>query len=1477
MNSEKALGQHFHPLVWTWFQNRFGAPTPAQERGWPVLLRRENTLIAAPTGGGKTLSAFFVAINELITQAIEGRLDEGTQVLYLSPLRALSNDIKKNLEEPLAEISELLRAHGYRFPGITVGLRTGDSTPGERARLIKRPPHILVTTPESLFLMLTSAKARPTLASVKTLIVDEIHALARDKRGTHMSLSLEQLHRLPKVPPLRIGLSATQKPLDGIARFLVGGLPGERSCTIVDVSQQREADIGILTPSLALSSICSTEQWEDIYGQLQALITAHRSTLIFVNTRYMAERISFQLSEALGEHAVACHHGSLSKAKRLEAEDLLKNGKIKAIVATASLELGIDIGTIDLVCQISSPRSIAGFVQRVGRSGHALGLKPKARLIALTRDELIECLALVRSYREGLVDTIEIPKQPIDILAQHIVSLVASEDRSPDGVFEILRRAHPYEHLSFATLEKILGWLSEGLAENTRRGSYLHWDKVNNTLRARRNARLAVVTSGGAIPEQNLYRVMQESDMSVVGTVDEEFAVESGRGDIFLLGNHSWQISGLKGDVLLVKDLHGAPPTIPFWKGEAGGRTFELSHEISRLRAEADVMLSSLPEPVIEGSAEDKATAWRTFTAGLADWLMDEFGCAPRDAQQAAEFFAAQKIALGHIPHQSRIVYERFFDETGGMQLIVHAPFGSRVNRAWGLAFRKRFCRGFDFELQASATDNGILLSVGPNQSFPLEAMFKMLNPSNCRSLLIQALLDVPMFEVRWRWNATRALAVLRTKAGKRVPPHLQRYRSNDLLTAVFPQQTQCFEHRTGDLEIPDHPLVQQTVYDCLQEAMDADRFEGIMKAIDQGSIELTARDTREPSPFCYELIHANPYAFLDDAPLEERRVRAMSTRYTLDPEIFQDLSALAPEAVSAVVSEAWPLIRDRDELFDAMKQMLLMRGEWLVSYQDHLKHLIKERRVGELVIADHRYYFPRERELLVHALYPSAFATDKSCLETHDKALSSLLRGHLECRGPLTALRLAKEFALDEGLIGAVLASLESQGLILRGHFNGPGEWCERRLAQRMHRLTIEGLREKIKPASPSDFLRYLQRHTHAFSETRLEGQKGLEEVIEQMQGLEAASAAWESEIFQSRIKHYRGSDLDQLGQSGRIAWARFSPMKSDRPSKNRLFSRNTPLAFAKRAALAWLLPRNRSCAKDALSPIAAHLWSILETRGALFFDEIAAAAKLLPTQAEDALSELIAMGFVQSDSFASLRPLISPDRKPRQPARSARSMRFTSDFRSGGRFAPFARDIVVPQDDARLEDWAWLLLKRYGVVFRDLLHREHLAPSWGELVPMYRTLEARGTIRGGRFIEKVGGEQFALMDAVDELRRVRALPKDQELLILSAFDPLNQMGILSPEPKLAQKPGNRLAFRDGRYLACRSSGEITFLDETLNAADRARIDRALRLNGLFRALDPFVHDPVSSPTRPSLGEPKVNLLKNWRSYRLEPASPQS
>jgi ATP-dependent Lhr-like helicase len=1458
----------FHPVLQDWFLRRFRQPTPAQEQGWPLLQRGVHTLIAAPTGGGKTLAAFFVAIDRLVRDSLAATMRPGIQVLYISPLRALSNDIKKNLEEPLAEITAELQAAGLRPEPLTIGLRTGDSTRSERARLLKHPPHILVTTPESLFLLLSSGVARRHLSSIHTVIVDEIHALARDKRGSHLSLSLAQLDQLCAAEPVRIGLSATQKPLEAIAGFLVGS---QRDCKIVDVSQQRDADLDLIAPMSPLGALCSQEMWAEVYEQLAAEIRAHRSTLIFVNTRRMAERITFQLSEMLGSDAVAAHHGSLSKDKRLQAEDRLKRGDIKAIIATSSLELGIDIGTIDLVCQVGSPQSIAAFVQRVGRSGHALGLKPKARLVALTRDELIECLALIRTYRQGSMDSITIPEQPCDILAQHIVSLVAIQEQSPTQIFELVRRAYPYRALEFRTFEQILDFLSEGLSASTRRGAYLHWDKQQDRLRPRRSARLAVLTSGGAIPEQNLYRVIHDKDQSFVGTVDEEFAIESARGDIFLLGNHSWQIQGLKGDVLLVQDREGAPPTIPFWKGEAGGRTFELSAEVARIREEIDTL-------VADGSDPEAAIP------GLAAVLRHEFSCRTDLIEQAAAYLVLQKLALGLLPTQRRIVYERFFDETGGMQLVVHAPFGSRINRAWGLAFRKRFCRGFDFELQAAASNNGLLLSVGPNQSFPLETLFKMLNPQNCRSILVQALLDVPMFEIRWRWNVTRALAVLRSQAGRRVPPHLQRYQANDLLTAVFPAQTQCFEHRTGDLEVPDHPLVQQTVKDCLEEAMDVQRFEAIMQQIERGEIELIARDTREPSPFCYELIHAQPYSFLDDAPLEERRVRALSTRRTLTPEAFRDLSALDPRVVASVSREAWPWLRDQDELYDALKQLILTDEHSLTEHNGWLADLGRVGRVAALTIGTRRFYYAHERLSMVQSLCPQSFADQ--VLPQHEpwfwdlqlSSLRALLRGHLECRGPLSTSWFSRMFLWEPEWIEAALVQLESEGVVLSGTFqaleadDSSRQWCERRLLQRMHRLTIEGLREQIKPVSLAVYTRFLLRHQHLDPDTRLRGREGLLSLIELLQGWEAPAAVWENELLISRLQDFSPQDLDQLCLSGQALWGRLwvPPLKEEgKRTGQRLFTRLTKIGFTLRPGLAWILPSDRKGATEQLSEVARTLWLAIEARGALFFDELISLSKLLPAQLEDALSELMSFGLVHADSFAAIRPLVNPDRLVRSPpSTKPRQIRYASDFRTGGRFAAFARHLDGAPQEERLEAWAWQLLKRYGVIFRDLVARERLAPSWSELAPIYRTLEARGRLRGGRFIEGVGGEQFALQEAVTELRRIRESPPQDDLIVLAASDPANLLFLETNSFKLAQLSSNRVAVWRGTVVAWKDRATIQVREQNLPEPVRIVVERALRLSGKFRRQDPFSQPDL--PLRETKSETPApsKLLKNWRSY---------
>jgi ATP-dependent helicase Lhr and Lhr-like helicase len=894
----------FHAIVAGWFERKYREPTDAQRLGWESIVSGDHTLIAAPTGSGKTLAAFLASIDSLVRQATGDSLPDETQALYISPLKALSNDIHRNLQVPLEEIGAAAEAAGCGLSPIRVAVRTGDTPPRERQAMVRKPPHILVTTPESLYLLLTGSKSREILRSVRTVIVDEIHALARDKRGSHLTLTLARLDQLCGTPPTRIGLSATQRPIDEIARFLVGSSnvdeQGVANCRIVDTGHVRELDLAVEVPPSELSAVCPSETWQEVYARLSELIREHRSTLVFVNTRRLAERVCHYLEEQLGPGQVASHHGSLSRETRLRAEEQLKSGQLTAIVATASLELGIDIGFIDLVCQLGSPRSIATLLQRVGRAGHALGRVPKGRLFPLTRDELLESLALVRAVRRGKLDRVVMPVAPLDILAQQIVATVACDDWEEDRLYELCRRAWPYRNLKRDEFDAIVGCLSGGMAPGSRTGAYLHRDRIHHKLRARRSARIAAITSGGAIPEAADYRVVTEGERTFVGTLNEDFAIESQIGNVFQLGNASWRIVHVRGGEVTVRDAHGAPATVPFWLGEAPGRTAELSAEFSELR-----------EEVWRRSSEslERTVAWIEAECGADRWA----------AEQAANYIAAEGAALGLVPSQRQVVFERFFDESGGMQLVVHAPFGARINRAWGLALRKCFCRTFDFELQASADDNGFVLSIGPNNSFPIERLFGLLRADDAEAPLLQAVLAVPMFIIRWRWNVTRALAVLRQRGGKKVPPQLQRFRADDLLTAVFPMATACFEHRTGDLELPDHPLIRQTAHDCLHEAMDLTGWLAVLADIEAGRIALVARDTREPSPFSVQLVNANVYAFLDDAPLEERRARAVSSRRTIRGEDYRELGRLDPEAIAEVRAEAWPSVRDAEELHDTL------------------------------------------------------------------------------------------------------------------------------------------------------------------------------------------------------------------------------------------------------------------------------------------------------------------------------------------------------------------------------------------------------------------------------------------------------------------------------------------------------------------------------------------------------------------------------
>lgn len=1331
----------FDPLVLDWFAARFGCATEPQLQGWPQINAGRDVLISAPTGSGKTLAAFLICIDTLIRAARSGALPDETQVVYVSPLKALSNDVHRNLEIPLAEIAALAKERGIPLAPIRTAVRTGDTPAWERQQMTKRPPHILVTTPESLFLLMTAAKPRAMLRTIRTVIVDEIHAMADDKRGTHLALTLARLDALTKtahgVRPQRIGLSATVKPIEEVASYLSPG------ASIVDVGHRREMELSIEVPNDELGAVATSEMWAEIYDRIARHISAYRTTLVFVNTRRMSERVAHALAERLGDNVVLPHHGSLSRTLRFDAETRLKGGELRAVVATASLELGIDIGSVDLVIQIGSTRSIAVALQRVGRSGHWVGAKPKGILLPTTRDDLIECAALIHAIRSGDLERIVIPRNALDILAQQIVAETAAADWSESDLYGLARSTYPYRNLDRASFDAVVEMLSDGIATSRgRSGALLHRDQVNGRVRGRRGARLAAITSGGAIPENAAYTVLAEPEGKTVGTLDEDFAVESLAGDVFLLGTHSWRIRHVMQGRVYVEDAHGAAPSIPFWLGEAPGRSPELSAAVSRVRR-------------------------KTLEENAGDWLQRECGVDEAGATQAIAYIRAGAASLGALPSCDTIVAERFFDEAGGMQLVLHAPFGSRINRAWGLALRKRFCRTFNFELQAAATDNGIVISLSDRHAFPLELVFEFLNTQTVRDVLTQAMLDAPMFGTRWRWNATRALAVPRFRGGAKVPPPIQRMRSDDLLASVFPDQVACAENLSGPIRIPDHPLVNETIANCLEEAMDLSGLEQVLAGIESGALRTIAIDTPEPSVLGHEILNANPYAYLDDAPLEERRARAVQLRRTLPSDAADGTGVLDPAVIQQVTAEVWPEVRDADELHDALLTLVILPpvAEWSALFQE----LTSAGRASVLIRRGQAFWTPTEKRQLA------------------DDVLT-VLRGWMESIGPVTAQSIAAKLAFSREEIEIALAQLEAEGQVLRGRFTpveGDGEiqWCNRRVLARIHRMTVGRLRREIEPVTALQLHAFLARWQHAAAGTQLHGADGLLEIVRQLQGYEAPAAAWESQILPVRIAGYTPEFLDELCLSGEVMWARVSvhPALEDGEGRRVRPTRVAPIALLLREDAAWQIARQAlNGGSESLSHAAREVLGALETQRALFFGDLVRATGRLPSETEDALWELVAAGLVTADGFENLRALIDPKRR-----RGEGSGRRNRPRNSAGRWAVVSRDSGNEPD--RISKWAEQLLARWGILLRDLLARETGAPAWRDLLPVLRRMEARGQIRGGRFVSGFTGEQFARPEALALLRALRRAGDPREAAEIPGADPLNLIGIILPGTRVS------------------------------------------------------------------------------------------
>lgn len=1409
----------FHPAVAQWFNQTFQAPSECQRLAWDAIRAGQHALIASPTGTGKTLAAFLAAIDELVKESTVFGLPDETRVLYISPLKALSNDVHRNLEQPLAGIHQALFEAGSTQLTLTSAVRTGDTPTARRTAMTRQPPHILVTTPESVYLLLTSEKGRAMLRTVRWVIVDEIHALTGSKRGSHLVLSLERLERLTQYPPIRIGLSATQHPIHEVAQFLTGGRP----CTVIDIGHRRSIDLAIELPKLPLETVLSQEAASDVYDQMARLVESHKTTLVFVNTRRLSERVARALSDRLGEEHVTAHHGSLSREQRFSAEERLKSGHLKALVATASLELGIDIGDVDLVCQLGSTGSIATLLQRVGRSGHHQSGIPKGRIFPTSRDDLIECIALLDAIHRGELDRVHIPHQPLDVLAQQMVAMSVHETWPEDELYRCVRQAYPYRDLSRETFDALTTMLVQGFGTRRGiRGAYLHRDGIYQRLMARKGARLTAITCGGAIPDNAEYRVILEPSGELLGMVDEDFAIDSMVGDIFQLGNASWRILRVESAAMRVEDARHLPPSIPFWFGERPGRTDALSLAVSRLRAELEIHMG-------DNSPAGLEVARRQMQ------LIP--GVSALASQQAVDYLAAARLVLGVLPTHETIVFERFFDESGGMQFIVHAPYGNRVNRAWGLALRKRFCRSFNFELQAAANEEAILLSLGTSQSFPLEEPSRFLNPRTLRDLLIQAVLAAPMFTVRWRWNAVCALAVKRFQGGRKTPPYLVRMQAEDLVTAVFPDQLACLENIAGDREIPDHPLVEQTLHDCLTEAMDITGLIELITGIECGTVRVVCRDLTEPSPLAAGIVNARAYSFLDDAPLEERRTRAVVSRRWLDPATADDLGQLDPAAIAKVRQELNPIITDADGLHETLIQCgFLCADEQALEWANHyqvLKHqrraitLIWEGRYGLWLAAE---YLPRFKAVYVlnaDTPRPSSLEHPAPVLEpadawaslpeaiqqeswTVESALREILRLRLSHTGPITAHLLADQLKLPLTHIEQALMALEGEGFVLRGRFTPDAaqiEWCERRLLARVHRYTLHRLRQAIEPVSQQVFMRYLLRWQRVDAEHRLRGgSDSLMVLLAQLEGFEAAAAAWEMDILSARLDAYDPDWLDGLCVSGRITWLRLTPAEGLTPVKT------SPIALVSRNQLKLWLTLAQHGNPDTLSASARFVAQILAERGALFLDELTERSGLLKTQMEPVLGELVARGYVSSDSFKGLRALLIPEQKKK------RFHALAASLGEAGRWT--LRREVMPSHaaaglaDDQLTTVAMLLLRRYGVVFKAMLSRENSVPAWHTLLPIYRRLEARGELRGGRFVAGGYGEQFALPEAVEALRAVKKQPESGEIVVLSAVDPLNLPGIITSGQRVPSLPGNRLLYRDGLLLAIQTGQAIRFIE---------------------------------------------------------------
>lgn len=1368
----------FTPVAAAWFCARFGSPSPPQALGWPQIAAGRHVLITAPTGSGKTLAAFFKCLDVLWQDGLAGRGLNGVQVLYVSPLKALGYDIERNLQEPLAGVSAAARDSGVCLPSLQVGVRTGDTAPAERARQVRRPPEVLITTPESLYLLLTGRRARQILSTVRYVIVDEIHALLDSKRGAHLALSLERLEELTATSPLRIGLTATVRPLQRAARFLGGqdaaGKP--RPVAIADAGLRKQLDLSVEAPVAEMSDLPDDSIWPAIHTRLLELVAAHRSTLVFVNFRRSAERLAARLNELAGREVALCHHGSLAREQRRQVEERLKRGELPCLVATSSLELGIDMGAIDLVVQVESPKGVGRGLQRVGRAGHLLGATARGRILPKYRPDLLEAAAVARGMLQGRVEAAVVPENCLDVLAQQVAAAVAMDDRTTADLLALARRAYPYRRLSRRQLEGVLGMLAgryaaAGLTDLRPR---IVWTEATDQIRARPGLGMLAVRSGGTIPDRGLFGVFLEGSDVRLGEVDEEFGYESRPGDTFVLGTATWRVVRISHDRVEVAPAPGALAKMPFWHGDALGRPYELGRAVGRLAREVAARLDD-PE--------------------LTEWLQDECALAPGAAANLRAWLWQQQEHLGQVPTDRRLVAEWFRDEVGSLRIIVHSPFGSPVHAAWGLILKRRLQGAVGAAVQATWGDDGILLRLPPLAENPPLAALQDISPAEAEELLLAELGGSAVLGAHFRMAAERALLLPRHGGQRRTPLWLQRLKAKDLLQAVAGHS--------------DFPILLEAYRDVLQSRFDLGGLREVLTQLDRGELQLTPVATQGPSPGAAGLIFAFTMGHLydDDTPRAERASATLALERGLLLELLGSRAGLrrlldrrALAEVEAQLQRTAPDRRARsaDAVADLLERLgdlapaeLAERcaadpGPWLGRLQ------AAGRAVCLPVGAERRWVAAAEAEL--YSGLPGAAAA------------ATVLRRFARTRGPFTLHAAADRYGLPPEQVLQVLRQMEAEGILAAGGFRPGGrseEWCDLGVLDRIRRRTLALARQEVEPCQAADYACFLGPWQGALpapgpAAGGAAGPPAVLRALALLQGLYLPAALWEAEVLPRRVPGYQPVWLDQLLTAGEVVWA-------GQGGKVAFFTAADLPALV--AGVALPVPPGGAAARQVLQ--------VLQDRGAAFLGPLAQQAGLGSAAALAGLWELVWAGWATNDTFAPVRaaPAAGGPGRRAPPTGAGRSRHQTEATVARALAGGTGRWSLLPwtveqagaaPHDETVAVWARVLLGRYGFVGREMAAAEPAAPAWGDLLRVLRRWEMQGRVQQGYFITGLAGQQFAQPAAVERLRAARrAAPAWQ---LIPAAEPGNPYGPLLPLPatqarwRLARVPGSYLVLHGGR-----------------------------------------------------------------------------